>query len=379
MRRLRNRILNTFLILLIICLSFSCQTVETESGMKKQFSNIEINQKEVRLKLNEYAIKFSGEVIASANEINDNTDDLQIKQNTLLWKMNSIPAANRILFIIDPYAAGIDMWAFAIQMKNFFKYGNGRNLFGEKQSIAINTAEYLEEEILKIVKSSVSDSLQVISSDNLYDFVEKNPIKDLTFNRQSTIEVLAKYMADHERSIASSVGSMETAVSDLSMRLNIYYDQFPKIASWYVEYLTNEAKMSGKLDSLQKNISSVTQSFERLADTGEQAEHIINSSIVRSFEELVDLREKILEELKIERAIILSSISDERTAVMNEINKQRLETIEQLEDILNSTVSSATLQMENIVDYVFIRLIILIAIGYLLFLFTYRLIKNGKL
>ena len=159
MKRLRNRILINFLILLIICLSFSCQTVETESGMKKQFPNIEINQEEVRLKLNEYAIKFSGEVIASANEIKDNTDDLQIKQNALLWKMNSIPAANRILFIIDPYAAGIDMRAFAMQMKNFFKYGNGRNLFGEKQSIAINTAEYLEEEILKIAKSSVSERL----------------------------------------------------------------------------------------------------------------------------------------------------------------------------------------------------------------------------
>lgn len=377
MKRRAFSIFNFLLILIILFFSFSCQTVETESGMKKKFTNINTSPEELRLRLNEYTIKFSGEVISAADEIKEKTDDLQIKQNALLWKMNSIPVANKILFTIDPYAAAFDMWVFLIQMKSFFKDGYGKDIFGENQSIAVQVSQKLEDEMIKIVGKSTSDSTKIIANEQTKAFAEENPIKNLTFSRQSTIEFLAEYMADHERSMASSFGSMETAITDLSTRINIYYEQLPKIASWNIEYLTNEAKMSGDFDSLKSKIASVTKSFERIALVSERAEDIVNSSILQLYNESINLKEQLLKDLQAEREIILSSLSNERELVLTEIDKQRLETIIQLEKLITLTMNNATLQAEDIVDYIFFRVVILLTIIYFIALITYRYYIKG--
>ncbi|MEN8192460.1 MAG: hypothetical protein ABFS12_06555 [Bacteroidota bacterium] len=363
---------------LLISILSSCQSVQTQSGVRSQYSNIDAEQEEVRLRLNEYAIRFSGEVATAADEIKNNSNDLQIKQNVLLWKMNSIPAAYKVLFTIDPYAAGIDMWAFTRQMHLFFESGNGKDLFGDQQIVAIETSKNLENEIYDIIKITVADTSKIMARDTIYKFAEENPFTNLTFTRHSTIDFLAKHMADHDRTIATSVGNMETAISDLSMRLNIYYDQLPKIASWNVEYLTNKAMMSDDVDSLRLSIAAITNSLEQLAAESERIEQIINSGVVKSSEELDQLREKLLLDIKLEREAIFASLANEREIILTEIDRERLETITRLEEILNSTVNQASFKIEDTIDYILIRVIVLLIIGYLIFVITNRVFKQRK-
>ena len=211
---------------LLILLSFiillkNCQTTDLRTELESKLDNVRFNSEELRLRINTFALKFSGIVETAADEIISNTDDFSVKQNALLWKLNSIPAMNEAVFIVEPFAAAIDTWAFCLQMVDFFEKGNGMNLFAQSQSIAINTSKILEAEIRELVYEGLLDSERNFADEYAYPWVNENPIHDLSFTRESTLNITAKLISDRKRNLASSVGEIETTVQDLSMKLNI--------------------------------------------------------------------------------------------------------------------------------------------------------------
>lgn len=64
-----------------------------------------------------------------------------------MWKINSIPTISEIIFLIDPFAALINTWAFCLQQVQFFEEGRGKDLFGDHQSIAIIASRKIENEM----------------------------------------------------------------------------------------------------------------------------------------------------------------------------------------------------------------------------------------
>ena len=61
--------------------------------------------------------------------------------------MNAIPACQRAAFQSDPLAGYLDVWVLCEQMLQYFERGEGRDLFGEWQPIAVGAARQLVEEI----------------------------------------------------------------------------------------------------------------------------------------------------------------------------------------------------------------------------------------
>ncbi len=104
------------LIFMSALLLYNCQTTDTHTGLETKLDDVRFSSQELRLRINNFAIRFSGIVESAADEIISNSDDLVIKQNGLLWKLNSIPALDEAVFIIEPFAAAIDTWAFCLQM-----------------------------------------------------------------------------------------------------------------------------------------------------------------------------------------------------------------------------------------------------------------------
>ena len=133
-------------IILIFLLFYNCQSTDIHTGLEAELSDIRFNSEELRLRINSFSLKFAGVVETAADEIISNTRDPNIKDNALLWKLNSIPAINEAIFIVEPFAAAIDTWAFCLQMVEFYESGNGKELFGPHQTFAVNTSKILETE-----------------------------------------------------------------------------------------------------------------------------------------------------------------------------------------------------------------------------------------
>ena len=112
---------------------------------------------------------------------------MEIKRNALEWKINVIPRALESLVIMDPVAAGIDFYALCLQMDHFFRLGNGKDLFGEQQQLAINASE----DILKEFRDLANDFRDYKNRGEIERFlavwVIQNPIKNLYYRVRTEI------------------------------------------------------------------------------------------------------------------------------------------------------------------------------------------------
>jgi len=371
---IKKHVVFLFLFLTSLFLS-SCQSTEPQTAMQNKLERLTYNSEELRLQINNFAIRYTGIIEEAADKIISQTNDPQIKQNALLWKINSIPAISEVIFIIEPFAALLDTWAFCLQMIQFFEEGNGKELFGDHQSIAVTASYKIENEIRVIIKKGIIDEDLSYAESHILPWVKENPIENFGFTRQSTINMTAKYIADRDRTLAASVGSMEQTLNDLSMRLNIYYDQLPKLATWRAEYLANKVMSDEKIDSLNANFDSITKSVERITKVTENGEMIIDKALLKTFQQIDILRLKIREDLQNERDLLLSVFANERSLVLTEINRERLETLEQLEEMSSDLLNQVSIQANDSIDHFFIRLLELLALVYfvgLITVFIYR-------
>ena len=281
-----KRLLFILFIFLFTIFLNSCKSVEPQTAMQNKLERLTYSSEELRLQINNFAIRYTGIIEEAADKIISQTNDPQIKQNALLWKINSIPAISEAIFLVEPYAALIDTWAFCLQTIHYFEEGKGKDLFGDYQSIAVTTSYKVENEIRLIIKKGVVDEDLSYAESHMLPWVKENPIENLGFTRQSTINMTAKYIADRDRNLVASVGSMETTLNDLSMRLNIYYDQLPKLATWRAEYLANKVMSDERIDSLNNNFDSITKSIERITLVTENGEMIIDNALLKTFQQI---------------------------------------------------------------------------------------------
>ena len=356
-----------------------CQSTETQTGMQEKMKSLTYKPEEVRLLISDFAIRFTNIVEQAADRIIAETDDPKIRQNALLWKINSATAVSEVIFIPESYAALADTWTFCLQMLYFFESGNGQVLFGEQQEIAVNASRLLEQEIREIITNGMVEEKISYAEAEIIPFAEENPIENLGFTRKSTIHITAKYIAEHDRTLASSVGVIEETMSNLMMMLNVYYQQLPKIATWRAEYLANKVINDEKIDSLNANFDSITKSIERISIVTENGEVIIDNALLKTFHQIEILRLKIKEDLQNERDLLLSVLVNERELVFAEIDRERIETLEQLVDLSEELMNKASIKADDSIDHFFIRLIELLVLVYFVGLITVYIYRRKSI
>ena len=145
-----------------------CTAVSSESTLMKGMEGVKMTSIELRIRLNEFGKFFAGTVEEAADEIISGTDNTEIKKNALEWKINVIPKALESLVILDPVAAGTDVYALCLQMDYFFRLGKGKDLFGEQQRVAIKASD----EILKEMRVLANDFRDYKDSEDKSLFIQ---------------------------------------------------------------------------------------------------------------------------------------------------------------------------------------------------------------
>ena len=120
---------------IILILVMTCQMTNAQQRKKKAEVTptgeiIEISTLKLRLTMNDYFNVFARTVTEAADSIIHSSNDFQIDNEALFWKMNAIPVAQGSIFSKDPFAAYIDIAVFSYQMKQYFETGAGKELFG---------------------------------------------------------------------------------------------------------------------------------------------------------------------------------------------------------------------------------------------------------
>jgi hypothetical protein len=371
---LNKEIKYSVMLLFILINLVGCGSVSRESVLMQNIEDAKMNSMELGIRINEAGSRYSLEIENSADKIIAATKDAGIKKNALLWKLYGIPALLKSVSIQDPLASGTDIYVLIAQMRQFFENGNGKDLFGKHQQIAVDAVKRMEKEFFNIA-SEFRDSA-VTTKSNIDEWVKNHHIEDIRFNRISTVTAAAKELSQKKSGLTSSVGDMVNSINNLQDKLTLYADFIPKQARWQAEYMMYELIP----DSLNKDvfgkINSLTGSIESIGGFIENSPGLISSVRQKIMQDINIQRIATLELLQEERKTILEAVTSERIKTLNEINRQRVETLNGMNKLAGNTVTSSGIMLIDVADKILIRLVILLFITFILGLVFMRFAKS---
>src|SRR5262245_50942528 len=115
-----------------------------------------VTQDELREKVIGFSSTFEVLVIEAADRISQGTTDARQRRLTLLWKIRMPPLAQQAASDPNPRSGYVEALTVAVAQRLYFAEGAGKSLFGEQQSIALETAQDLEIHALAIGASFLS-------------------------------------------------------------------------------------------------------------------------------------------------------------------------------------------------------------------------------
>jgi hypothetical protein len=355
-------------ILLSNILMYCSSTIPSDTQLMREMNTDKVSAYELRNRLNVFAVRFSNTIERAADRISGLSDDPTIKENSLLWKMNSIPAANQAIFLSDPVAALIDISALCVQMRYYLEEGNGRQLFGLYQDIAVQAATDLINDVVKIwtvARNEINlDSIKV-SVGPIFDWAKKYPINDISFLRSSVSDSLFAFMKLGDIGITETVGNIAISVYDIRERLTVYSDQMPKLARWQAEYLINKSLQNQNMMGAFNNFERITNSLNDITKIIEQTPELVNR-----------LQYQTMAQLTAERIAVMDALTNERIAALSDIDRQRQVTLKYIDDFSGKVFSETQEVTQDLIDHFYLRLFQILVLIYLILLITFLVLRK---
>ncbi|MHC4990049.1 MAG: hypothetical protein ACYTGC_03625 [Planctomycetota bacterium] len=309
----------------------------------------DFNPEAVSVELNEYTATFAASVEHAADRIAAESDDPEVRRNTVLWKLYAPPTMNVACYRYDPIAGLVDAWILARQMEELFTTGVGQDLFGDQQEIAVDVSRALVEQI-RAVASDVTlspEAFEKVEQTDIEAWVHAHPLEGLTFARESSIARFAD-RAVAARGAFAQVASLEDQMSKISAQARVYLADLPKRFQWHAELLRDDMLRSTDVAQLSASVETIADAADRAATVAEETADLVRSERAIILEEVDRQRALLTEDLDDERALILQTFSDERNAVLEAVAVERREVIYAIDEQRVATLDRLSVEREAV-------------------------------
>lgn len=353
---------------LVLCLSLlasgcSLLEVKLESGIEP----LPQEQLSMRVFTREYASSFFAGVEQSADLILQRSDDLQIKSNALMWKINAEQTLGQTIFQVSPVAAMIDTWAFTAQMAQFFESGNGKALFGEQTQLAANTSQQLLADYERRMQGLMSKADFTANQQFIREYAMAHPLFDVSFPRVSAFNDWLSFRKIGEFDAVTTFGSVPEVMSDMSDRMAMLASQTPKLLGWKAE-----------LFALHSNINSkeVQQTLKDISETSAKFQRLMNESPQLMSELAVDLRreltpllaqldasaERNLAQLSVERLALEKMVERERIALEQMVDRERQAVTKEADALVQRTVTQVFEELTGVIKSLILYIVLFLLV-----------------
>ncbi len=366
------------LVALTAALTAACATAPPQqSVLISSAPDIEMPTTELRLRVYGYGEEFGGDVEKAADRILQATNDPAIERQALRWKINVLSSGQVAAFALDPYIGLYDMWVLAVQMRQFFETGAGRQVFGEYQPIAIETSRELERKADELARSiSISGDVSGPRRE-VEEYAAAHPVTDMHFVRETVTKEFAELLAQERTGGLAVLGDLNTQLGDLSERLKYYAASLPHQFRWQSELLLLDILDQQAVDEFLGDVESIDVSARRLADFGDTLPAVIDEQASEAIRVIGEEAAIALRDVNRQRIETLEWLTGERIVVIEDLVRERIAVMEDLAAITESAMRRTTLVLDGAVDRAFYRalqLLGLVFLGGLLFVFLVRLI-----
>ncbi|MEZ8844406.1 chemotaxis protein [Vibrio splendidus] len=317
-----------WMVLVLSVVLSGCSLLEVK--LDTQTTPLTQQELNARIMTREYAKMFFMRVEDSADLIAQSypADDTLHQSYVLLWKIHAEQGLQQAAYQTSPMSALIDSWVFTVQMNQFYRQGDGADLFATDD--AVETARFLDQEAEKLAKGVLSSSDFKNSKVFVAQFAASHPFKDLTFRSTPAYREWLSYLGKDESQIVQSLGTMPEAMSDASDRLSLMADQTPKLMSWKAELVALNSSLTGEglsmtLESLRQTSASMQDFIENNPEYMQTLASIMSTEMQPLLNDLSDKTDQKLAMLTEERVALEKMVTREREALVEMIAKERIE------------------------------------------------------
>ncbi|MEZ8155800.1 chemotaxis protein [Vibrio splendidus] len=317
-----------WMVLVLSIVLSGCSLLEVK--LDTQTTPLTQQELNARIMTREYAKMFFMRVEDSADLIAQSypADDTLHQSYVLLWKIHAEQGLQQAAYQTSPMSALIDSWVFTAQMNQFYRQGDGADLFATDD--AVETARFLDQEAEKLAKGVLNSSDFKNSKVFVAQFAASHPFKDLTFRSTPAYREWLSYLGKDESQIVQSLGTMPEAMSDASDRLSLMADQTPKLMSWKAELVALNSSLTGEdlsmtLESLRQTSASMQDFIENNPEYMQTLASIMSTKMQPLLNDLSDKTDQKLAMLTEERVALEKMVTREREALVEMIAKERIE------------------------------------------------------
>jgi hypothetical protein len=318
-------------------------------------------EQEARLLTRDYAAHYASMMTHLIDDAASRDSDPAIRSQALRLKLGVVTESTRAATGLSPIGSLLDMWAFAVQVRDFLASGPGAELLGASQTDVRAGATQLATEADALAsKVTGSDYSRYQAFVMRYAF--RYPLQTADCERPS---VLSTWVVEESGAAPlRAEGTVAEALGDLSDRMRIYSEQVPATGLWEAERTIDRMGIdAASYRAAFRSIDSQLAKISTLADTSPGLVHEaiadLRSSLNESSDRLDTAWEQMLRTLRVEREALAENISSERQSVTAAVDVERSRISADAAQIAARAVDTSWRQLRQMVREVLLLLILL--------------------
>lgn len=136
-----------------------------------------VTKEDLRNSLEACQDNFEATVRRACDQLVDAAGSRRVKRLTLIWQMRILPMSRDAIDQENPIAGLVDIWVLAVRMRLFLSEGEGKELFGAHQQLAIDAANTCEWEISRLAPLILSPDRLAATRERIDAVARDHPLR----------------------------------------------------------------------------------------------------------------------------------------------------------------------------------------------------------
>ena len=300
MNRFLRKLFWVMVFMVIAVLLYGC---DQQQGRMSSGDGIVISEQLSKEQLRSALDNYEEFFVATIKNVSDELDELMPNtrnyKKTLHLRDRTIGACRTMLEQDDPQVAFVDSWVLAVRLAEYFKSGQGSDLFGKYQSLVTDATGQIQEHIERIGKEFLDTKTFIMTRDKVYEFSRSRPIskkyaESIVFATEGQrgqpspfIDIVSLPLAPIK--IVGGVTQGVSGVNKLSGSADHFSDVvegLPESARWQLLLLLYEMEKTDSVKSALASMNEFSNSSSRLADSAEKLPEQLRQEISTLIEDI---------------------------------------------------------------------------------------------
>jgi hypothetical protein len=300
-----------WIILSLPLILLGCRSADKRDAGLEDARGVHLSAEQARQDLWDLYERFAVRVQTAADEIARATDDREIRRKSVIWKMRMIPDCRSVFDEPEIPLAAAGFAVLCMQMEDYLTKGEGKNLFGRWQPIAVKAAEECRRDFQEITKQLMKKEAREAAENAVREYADTHPITGVFVRQPYRPRLEAKTDNVAAQIVQISLDSLKapfkpfnvaggidnaaeavrefTAVAEGIGRTVAY---LPQEVRWHLELVLYDLdslpsldKVVAGVDEVSKNTTRFAGSAEKLVETADRLPASVGKEVATVLEE----------------------------------------------------------------------------------------------